>query len=83
MLAGRGSGRSSTAKPSTVGTAIPGFGGSRTERSPDRRPAKLEIPPDGVPSNTPTYEELRLNQDELEPAEFDREKVRKMIQQWK
>jgi len=45
--------------------------------------AKLEIPPDGVPSNTPTYEELRLNQDKPEPAGFDREKVRKKIRQWK
>ncbi|MCD4727816.1 MAG: ThuA domain-containing protein [Pirellulales bacterium] len=45
--------------------------------------AKLEIPLDGVPSNTPTYEELKLNQAKPEPAGFDREKVRKKIRQWK
>jgi len=45
--------------------------------------AKLEIPPDGVPSKTPTFEELLLNLDEAEPAGFDREKVRKRIEGWR
>jgi hypothetical protein len=45
--------------------------------------AKLEVPPGGVPSKTPTLEELEANQDEPQPANFDREKVRKMIEQWK
>ncbi len=38
--------------------------------------AKLDVPPDGVPSKTPTYAELRANIDEPEPAGFDRAKCR-------
>jgi hypothetical protein len=45
--------------------------------------AKLDIPPGGVPSKTPTLEELEANQDKPQPAGFDRQKVRKMIEQWK
>ena len=45
--------------------------------------AKIEIPPGGVPSANPTFEELEANQDKPQPPDFDREKVRKMIQAWK
>ena len=44
--------------------------------------AKLDIPPGGVPSKTPTLEALEANQDKPQPKGFDREKVRKMIEQW-
>jgi type 1 glutamine amidotransferase len=45
--------------------------------------AKIEIPLGGVPSTTPTLEELEANQDKPQPPNFDREKVRKMIEGWK
>ena len=45
--------------------------------------AKIEIPPGGVPSANPTFEELEANQDKPQPPDFDREKVRQMIQAWK
>ena len=45
--------------------------------------AKLEIPLGGVSSTTPTLEDLEANQDKPQPAGFDREKVRKMIEGWK
>jgi lysophospholipase L1-like esterase len=45
--------------------------------------AKLDIPPNGVPSQRPTFEQLEANQDEPQPKGFDPEAVRKMIEQWK
>jgi type 1 glutamine amidotransferase len=45
--------------------------------------AKIEIPLGGVFSTTPTLEELEANQDKPQPPNFDREKVRKMIEGWK
>jgi hypothetical protein len=45
--------------------------------------AKLEVPPGGVPSKTPTLEELEANQDKPQPRGFDREKMRKMIEGWR
>jgi hypothetical protein len=45
--------------------------------------AKLDVPPGGVPSKTPTLEELEANQDKPRPPKFDREKIRRMIQGWK
>jgi type 1 glutamine amidotransferase len=45
--------------------------------------AKIEVPPGGVPSANPTLEELEANQDKPQPPDFDREKVRQMIEAWK
>jgi type 1 glutamine amidotransferase len=45
--------------------------------------AKIDVPPEGVCSKTPSLKELRFYQDKPEPAGFDREKVRKMIEAWK
>jgi hypothetical protein len=45
--------------------------------------AKLDVPPGGVPSKTPTLEELEANQDKPRPPKFDRDKVRRMIEGWK
>lgn len=44
--------------------------------------AKLDIPPSGVSSKTPTLEALEANQDEPQPSEFDRDNVRMMIEKW-
>jgi type 1 glutamine amidotransferase len=44
--------------------------------------AKLDIPPGGVPSQNPPLEALEANQDKPQPKDFDREKVRKMIDAW-
>jgi type 1 glutamine amidotransferase len=44
--------------------------------------AKLDIPPRGVSSKTPTIEELQRNLDKPQPAKFDQDKVRKMIERW-
>lgn len=41
--------------------------------------AKVEVPSDGVPSETPTIEELKLNHDFAEPKGFDHAKVVKDI----
>ena len=43
--------------------------------------AKIEIPPGGIPSPRPTFEELEANLDKPKPANFDREKVRKLLEQ--
>lgn len=45
--------------------------------------AKLDIPSGGVPSKTPALEMLETNQDEPPPPGFDRQQIRKMIEQWK
>jgi hypothetical protein len=42
--------------------------------------AHLEVPKDGVPSKTPTLDELLANQDKKMPANFNREKVQKQIE---
>jgi hypothetical protein len=44
--------------------------------------AGLEVPEGGVPSQTPTYDELRRNIDKPEPRNFDAEKVKKMLNQF-
>ncbi len=44
--------------------------------------AKAEIPPNGVPSRTPTVGDLLANQDEAVPADFDREAIRRRIDAW-
>lgn len=43
--------------------------------------AKLDIPADGVPSQTPTLEELEANT-KPRPANFDREQIRRQIENW-
>ena len=42
--------------------------------------AGLEVPEGGVPSKTPSYEELRQNQDKRPPRGFDAEEVKKMLE---
>jgi len=41
-----------------------------------------EVPPDGVPSKTPSIDELETNQDYTKPKNWNREKIQKMIEQW-
>jgi hypothetical protein len=41
-----------------------------------------EVPPDGVPSKTPSIEELEANQDFPQPRNWDREKIRQDIKRW-
>jgi hypothetical protein len=50
--------------------------------------AGLEIPPDGVPSKTPTMEELEANQAYPQPGPdarrpFDRQRWVDLLEQWK
>jgi type 1 glutamine amidotransferase len=45
--------------------------------------AKIDIPPDGIPSKTPTFEELEANQDKPQPKNFNRQKVLKMMEEWR
>ncbi len=45
--------------------------------------AKIDVPPAGVPSTDPTLEELEANLDKPQPATFDRQRIQKMIEQWK
>lgn len=45
--------------------------------------AGLEVPVGGVPSRTPTFEELQANQDYPEPANFDRQRVLDLLESWK
>jgi type 1 glutamine amidotransferase len=44
--------------------------------------AGAEVPPDGVPSKTPSLEELEANQDYPKPDNWNREKIQQMIEQW-
>ena len=44
--------------------------------------AKAEVPPDGVPSPTPTAEELADNQHAPKPNDWKPEKVQQMIDKW-
>ncbi len=45
--------------------------------------AKLDIPATGVPSKNPTFEELETGLDKPQPKDFNRDNVRKLIDQWK
>jgi hypothetical protein len=45
--------------------------------------AGLEVPPGGVPSKTPTLEELEKNQDFSPPKNFDRKRVEQLLESWK
>ena len=42
--------------------------------------ARLEVPPDGVPSKTPTVEELVTGQDKPKPAKWTLENIQRMVQ---
>ncbi len=45
--------------------------------------AGLDVPAGGVPSKTPSLEELLKNQDFPQPKNFSRERIQKMIDQWR
>lgn len=44
--------------------------------------AKIDVPPGGIPSKTPTWEELEANQDFPQPANFNRAEWEKKIAEW-
>ncbi len=44
--------------------------------------AHVPVPEGGVPSRTPTLEELEANQDDKPPADFNREHIRDLLKQW-
>ena len=44
--------------------------------------AKVEVPAGGVPSKTPTFEELQANQDKPAPKGFGPEQAKKLIEPW-
>ncbi len=45
--------------------------------------ARLEVPPGGVPSKTPSVDELLQNQDYDPPKKFDRRQVEKLLEEWR
>ena len=45
--------------------------------------AGMEVPPGGVPSKTPTFEELLEHQDKPQPPGFDKQRVLDLMKQWK
>ena len=45
--------------------------------------AGLEVPADGVPSKTPTFEQLSQNLDKLEPPGYDRRHWQELLEQWR
>jgi type 1 glutamine amidotransferase len=44
--------------------------------------AGLDVPPDGVPSKTPTTEQLRANMDEPDPGTWNWDRIQKIIDEW-
>jgi hypothetical protein len=44
--------------------------------------AGSEVPTGGVPSKTPSFEELEANQDYKQSGNFDRGKIQELIEQW-
>jgi len=44
--------------------------------------AGVEVPPNGVPSKTPSIDELEANQDYPKSESWNREKIQEMIEQW-
>ncbi len=44
--------------------------------------AGLDVPPNGVHSQTPTIEDLEANQDESPPRSYDRERLRRQLARW-
>jgi len=45
--------------------------------------AGLDVPPNGVPSKTPTLEELEQEQDFPQPPNFDRQRVIDLLNRWR
>ena len=45
--------------------------------------AKLDVPAGGVPSKTPTFEELEINQDKPQPANYDKQAIKNLMEEWK
>ena len=45
--------------------------------------AGLEVPPEGVPSKTPTFDELTANIDKPQPKEFDKRQVLVLLESFK
>ena len=45
--------------------------------------ARLEVPAAGVPSKTPTLDELRANQDFEVPKNFDFQRIEQLLGEWK
>jgi type 1 glutamine amidotransferase len=45
--------------------------------------AGVDVPQGGVPSKTPSLEELKLNQDFPEPNNYDFQRVQKMLGEWR
>ena len=45
--------------------------------------AGLEVPPGGVPSKTPTFEDLQVNLDKPQGKKFDRAQVLKLLEEWR
>ena len=44
--------------------------------------AGLDVPPGGVPSKDPTFDELMTNFDKPQPANYDKHHVQSMLEQW-
>ncbi|MFC1603444.1 family 16 glycoside hydrolase [Planctomycetota bacterium] len=44
--------------------------------------AGVEVPPDGVPSETPTNEQLRANMDDPDPGSWNWDRIREKIEKW-
>jgi hypothetical protein len=44
--------------------------------------AKIDVPADGVPSARPTFEQLEQHQDKQQPKDFDKNRIKKLIEQW-
>jgi type 1 glutamine amidotransferase len=44
--------------------------------------AGLDVPENGVPSKTPTTEQLRANMDEPDPGSWNWDRIQKIIDQW-
>ncbi len=45
--------------------------------------AGLEVPAGGVPSETPSFDQLQANQDFPQPKKFDRKRVLELLESWK
>ncbi|MBP7936816.1 MAG: DUF1080 domain-containing protein [Phycisphaerae bacterium] len=45
--------------------------------------AGLEVPADGVPSKTPTFEQLEAGLDKPQPKDFDKNSVSKLLDRWR
>jgi len=45
--------------------------------------AGLDVPPGGVPSKTPTLDELEANQDYPKPENFNRKRIEEILKKWR